>query len=240
MKKLTCIIVDDEPLALDLIEGYVRQTPFLTLAGKCANAFEAIEIMNSIPVNLIFLDIQMPGFNGMAFSRTVSKEQRIIFTTAFEQYALDGYKVDALDFLLKPFNYEEFLKAATKAKDWFEMVSRSTAPPEAADYIFVRSAYKQVKILLKDILYIEGLKDYVKIWLVDQEKPVMSLMSLKSFEEEILPGSAFMRVHRSYIIALEKIQFVERSQVIVGDMRITIGEPYKEEFQNYMAGRSFN
>jgi len=238
MNKLTCLIVDDEPLALDLIERYVRQTPFLELAGKCANAFEAMEKLHETPVQLIFLDIQMPGLNGLAFSRTLSKEQRVIFTTAFEKYALDGYKVEALDFLLKPFNYEEFLKAANKAREWFELVSRSQEAAPVADYIFVRSAYKQVKVLLKDIVCIEGVKDYVKIWLDKEPVPIMSLMSLKSFEEEILPPAAFMRVHRSYIIALDKIQFVERSQVIINDLRITIGEPYKEQFQNYLSGKT--
>lgn len=237
MNRLNCIIVDDEPLALDLIEGYVQQTPFLNLVGKCANAMAAIDVLGAQEVHVAFLDIQMPGLNGLSLSKTLSKEQRVIFTTAFEQYALDGYKVEALDFLLKPFNYDEFLQASLKAKEWFNLVA-GHKKRETVDYIFVRSEYKQVKVLLKDILYIEGVKDYIKIGLDNDTGYIMSLVSLKSFEEQLLCSGNFMRVHRSYIIALDKIQFVERGQVIIKDTRITVGEQYKEQFQHYLLGKS--
>lgn len=240
MNKISCIIVDDEPLALDLIESYVLETPFLELAGRCSTAFEAIKLMSEVPVNLLFLDIQMPGMNGVALSRAIDKDQRVIFTTAFEKYALDGFKVEALDFLLKPFDYEEFFRAANRAKVWFDLVQKSDRPAPAAEYIFIRSDYKQVKLPLNNILYIEGVKDYVKIWLDNNEEPIMSQMSLKSFERDILPTDTFMRVHRSYIVALDKIQYVERGQLIINDFRITVGEPYKEQFQAYLAGKSFS
>jgi DNA-binding LytR/AlgR family response regulator len=237
MSPITCIIVDDEPLALDLIEGYVSRTPFLALKARCSNAYEAIEAITAHKVDLIFLDIQMPGMNGVSLSRTITGDKRIIFTTAFEQYAMEGYKVDALDFLLKPFSYEEFLKAANKAKSWFELLRKSSDSVSAPqEHIFVRSEFRQIKVRLRDILYIEGLKDYVRFHLAEGD-PVMSLMSLKSLEEDILPPARFMRIHRSYIISLDRIDYVERNQVVIGDMRITIGEPFSDAFRQYLAGQ---
>lgn len=207
MQKIKCLIVDDEPLALDLLESYVNRTPFLELAGRCANAFEAMEVLANQTIELIFLDIQMPDLSGVAFSRTLKAGPKIVFTTAFEQYALDGFKVDALDYLLKPFNYEEFLKAANKAQEWFQLVNAPQQKNEPLPYLFVKSEYKLVKINLNEVLYFESLKDYVKIYLVGQQKPILSLMSLKSLEES-LPAEQFMRVHRSYIVHLEKLNLL--------------------------------
>lgn len=240
MRKISCIIVDDEPLALDLLERYIRDTPFLLLAGRCATSFEAIQVIGEVQVDLLFLDIQMPGMDGVTLSRMVSKDQKIIFTTAFEKYAMDGFRVEALDFLLKPFDFEEFFNAANKAKKWFELVHKSEQSPLPQEYVFVRSDYKQVKLPLKDVLYIEGVKDYVKIWQHGGKEPIMSQMSMKSFEQGILPPERFLRIHRSFIIALDKISYVERGQVIINDFRITIGEAYKDRFMSYMAGRSFS
>ncbi len=237
MRKIKCLIVDDEPLALDLLESYVKRTPFLELSGRCANAFEAMEVLANQTIELIFLDIQMPDLNGVQFSRTLKPGPKIVFTTAFEQYALDGFKVDALDYLLKPFNYEEFLKAANKAQEWFQLLDAQGQKEESLPYLFVKSEYKLVKIILKDVLYFEGLKDYVKIHLATQDKPVLSLMSLKSLEES-LPTGQFMRVHRSYIVNLEKIDSIERSRILINSAAIVVADQYRERFQEYLGSKS--
>jgi len=239
MKIINCIIVDDEPLALDLLESYIKKTSFLHLVSRCSNAFEAIEHINNSSVDLIFLDIHMPELSGLEFSRTLSKEHRVIFTTAYEKYALEGYKVDALDYLLKPFNYEEFLKAANKARNWFDRTSTTTESNAPVLYIYVKSEYKLIKISLDQILYIEGLKDYVKIFMADKERPVLTLMSLKSLEQQ-LPNDKFMRIHRSFIINLGFIDQIERNQVVIRSTRITIADIYKENFLRYIASRSVN
>jgi two-component system, LytTR family, response regulator len=237
MRKINCLIVDDEPLAIDLIEGYVRKTSFLKLVKRCNNAFEAVDAINKDAVDLIFLDIKMPELNGLQLSRTLSKNQKVIFTTAYEKFALEGFKVDALDYLLKPFNYEEFLKAANKARDWFHMTEQSITQDDNNPSMFVKSEYKLIKIFLKDILAIEGYKDYVKIHLFSLEKPVMSLISLKSLELQ-LPEDRFLRIHRSFIINLDRIDLIERNQVIIRKMRITIAEPYRDKFLKYISSRS--
>jgi DNA-binding LytR/AlgR family response regulator len=240
MNKLSCLIVDDEPLALDLLEKYTRKTPFLDLTMRCSSAVEAMGILNEKKIDLIFLDIQMPEVSGIDFSKMIGNEIKIVFTTAFSEYAIEGYKVNALDYLLKPFNYEEFLRAANKAKEWFEFKeSRPAAYNRGSDdFIFVRSEYKQIKIDLNDVIYFEGLKDYVKIRIINQPKPVMTIMSLKSLEE-LLPEKNFMRIHRSYIIALDKIELIERNQVIMNsNIHISIADPYKKQFREFISGRS--
>lgn len=236
MKKIRCMIIDDEPLAQDLLEQYVRQTPFLELTGRCGSATEAMEHLQQQPADLLFLDIQMPGLSGMAFSKTLPPEVKVIFTTAFEQYAIEGFKVEALDYLLKPFDYEEFLQAAVKARNWFERVE-TTAPAAAAPYIFVKSGYKQVRIDLNDILYFEGLKDYVKIYTAGSNKAVVTLMSLKALEE-LLPAGQFMRVHRSYIVQLDKIQSVERNQIQIGTAQIPVADAFKASFQQFLNSKT--
>ena len=201
---LNCAIVDDEPLALDLLESYVKKTPFLTLAGKYSSAVQAMKELPGKQIDLLFLDIQMPELNGLEFSKMVNSHTRIVFTTAFGQYAIDGYKVNALDYLLKPISYVDFLQAANKAVQWFELLQQ---PKEEIDSIFVKSEYKLVQIELKNILYVEGLKDYIKIYEEGNPKPILSLMSMKAMEE-MLPASRFMRVHRSYIVQKDKIRCV--------------------------------
>ncbi len=241
MLKITCLIVDDEPMALSLMESYVAKIPFLELKGTCSNAFEALEKINNEKIDVLFLDIQMPELNGIELSRTISKDTRVIFTTAFDQYAIDGFKVDALDYLLKPYNFEEFYTAALKARDWFALVqnSRKGEAKEELVYIFIRADYKHLKIMLDDILYIEGLKDYVKVWLVNETKPILTHSSLKKLEEE-LPSSKFMRVHRSFIIALNKIQAVERSQAIINNQYIPIADQFKQQFQQFVGRNSLD
>lgn len=232
--KLRCAIIDDEPLALGLIESYVRKTDFLTLEGCYASAVEAVEQLTEKPVDLLFLDIQMPELNGMEFSRMLPPATRIVFTTAFEQYALDGYRINALDYLLKPISYAEFLEAARKALQWFELMHQQ---PRERESIFVKSDYKLVQIELRNILYIEGLKDYIKIYEEGCAKPILSLMSMKSMEEQ-LPASRFMRVHRSYIVQKEKIRVIDRGRIVFGKTYIPVSDSYKQAFQEFLDGHS--
>lgn len=211
---LNCAIVDDEPLALNLLESYVNKTPFLTLAGKYSSAVQAMKELPGKQIDLLFLDIQMPELNGLEFSKMVNSHTRIVFTTAFGQYAIDGYKVNALDYLLKPISYVDFLQAANKAVQWFELLQQ---PKEEIDSIFVKSEYKLVQIELKNILYVEGLKDYIKIYEEGNSKPILSLMSMKAMEE-MLPASRFMRVHRSYIVQKDKIRIIDRGRIVLAKL----------------------
>ena len=234
---IRCLLVDDEPLALDLQEGYVKKTPSLSLAGRSSSAFQAMEMLDNTEADLIFLDIQMPGLTGMEFARSLKNAPKIIFTTAFEQYALEGFKVDALDYLLKPVSYPEFLNAVNKAKRWFEHAERAVTT-ESRNSIFVKADYKLVQIDFNSILYIEGLKDYVKFCLEGDEKPVLSLMSMKSLEEN-LPENRFMRVHRSFIVNLDKIKTIERNRIVFGKEYIPVSDNYKEKFQQFITERFF-
>lgn len=241
---LRCAIVDDEPLALGLLESYVRKTPSLELCGSYPSAVQALHGLPEHPVDLLFLDIQMPDLSGLEFSRTVPESTRIVFTTAFEQYALDGYRVNALDYLLKPISYADFLEAVGKAQQWFALRQRAdsipaepsatgSALPAEAAYIYVKSDYKLVQIQLDDILYIEGLKDYVKIHLQTDSRPVLSLVSLRALEER-LPSSRFLRVHRSFIVQKSKISVIDKGRIVFGKEYIPVSESYKQELQNYV------
>lgn len=245
---LTCIAVDDEPLALGLVCAFVQQTPFLNLVGRYSNAIEALKSLHAQPVDLIFLDIQMPDLTGIELARVLDKGQpgkspRVIFTTAFNQFALESYRVDALDYLVKPFNYEEFLRAATKAKAYFDLVQKPAATIPAPvpvpvilpeeEYLFLKVEYQLVRIAFRDILYIEGLKDYVKVHLEKEAKPVLSLTSLKALEEK-LPARQFMRIHRSFIVALNKIKAITRNTVQIGEVTISVSDQYKENFSQFL------
>lgn len=232
---IRCLIVDDEPLALDLIESYVRQTPFLELAGRCSNAMEALEALEKGKIELLFLDIQMPRLNGIELSGLIKDDIRVIFTTAFEQYALDGFKADALDYLLKPISYPEFLKAATKARKWFSMYHSNKSEQTSQNSIFVKSDYRMVQIDIPDITYIEGVKDYIRIH-TSKGEPVMTLMSMKSMEERLNPD-VFIRVHRSFIININKIDSIEKSVAKIGRASIPISDSYKESVMNKISTR---
>lgn len=227
-------------MALNLIESYVLKTPFLELKAKCNNAIEAMQILEeNKDIDLFFLDIQMPDLTGLEFSKLLPQNSRVIFTTAFDQYAIDGYKVNALDYLLKPFDYNEFLNASTKARNYFESLQSvsATKPEKKQEFFFVKSEYKQIKINFSEILYIEGLKDYVKIYLKDNPKPILTLISLKKLEEE-LPSDNFMRIHRSYTIALDKIEAIERNHIVIGKEQIAIAPNYKDSLMEYIGGKS--
>lgn len=231
--ELSCLIVDDEPLALDLMESYVKRTPFLSLAGRCNSAVEVLPIVKERKIDVIFLDIQMPELNGLELSRMLGERTKVIFTTAFEQYALEGFRVDALDYLLKPISYPEFLKAAGKALQWCEMRVRHENGEKEQVCIFVKADYKLIRVDLAKILYIEGLKDYVKIYLEGEGQPVISLMSLKSLEE-LLPASDFIRVHRSFIVRMDKVKVIERNRIVFGKEYIPISDSYKDRFQEFL------
>lgn len=235
---LNCWIVDDEPLALSLLESYVQKTPFLKLTGKYSNPLSAMKDMAEKKIDVLFLDIQMPELNGMEFARMIPDNTRVIFTTAFVEYALEGYKVSALDYLLKPFSFTEFLSAAQKALTWFELLQQSATPKiETKDTgIFVKSEYKLIHILYHNILYIEGLKDYVKIYTTNEPRPILSLMSLKTLEEE-LPSDSFMRVHRSYIIQKSKIECINKNRILIQKKEIPIGETYRQQFIAMIEGK---
>src|ERR1700710_1860872 len=244
---INCIAVDDEPLALGLVASFIEQTPFLKLIGRFSSAIEALKAIHAQKIDVVFLDIQMPDLNGIELARvldnTKANKPRIIFTTTYNQFALEGYRVDALDYLLKPFNYEEFLHAANKALAYGELVEKSNAVAATApaaeeriedEYLFLKVEYQLVRIALNDILYIEGLKDYVKVWLKSAEKPVLSLTSLKSLEEK-LPSKRFMRIHRSFIVSLDKINSITRGAVQIGKVNITVGDQYKEAFSQFLS-----
>ena len=231
---IRCIAIDDEPLALRQIADYIRKTPFLELTGECESASSAIEVMENNPVDLMFADINMPDLSGMDFVKSLSKPPRVIFVTAYSEYAVEGFKVDALDYLLKPVSYVDFLKSANKAKEWFD--SHQQKPDEVnsnKEYLFIKSEYKIVRLNLDNIKFIEGMSEYIKIHLTNS-KPIMTLLSMKSIEDH-LPPERFMRVHRSYIVNLEKISVIERSRIIFdGNIYIPISDQYKTKFQNYI------
>ena len=232
--KLKTIAIDDEPLALKLVSDYIRKTPFLELVGAFDNPLDAVDFLSSQEAELIFVDIQMPDLSGIEFTRSLEEDHKVIFTTAYEKYALEGFKLNALDYLLKPFSYEEFLKAAGKAHKMAELEANSNPTIEAnSQFLFLKSEYKIRRINFNDILYIEGLKDYIKVYTTGETKPVLSLNSIKSLEQK-LPVEKFMRVHRSYLVNLDKVETIERSRIIFGKTYIPVSEQYKEKFQEFL------
>jgi DNA-binding LytR/AlgR family response regulator len=231
---ITVIAIDDEPLALQLITGYIEKTPVLNLLGKFDNPVDAADFLSDKPVDLIFVDIQMPDLSGIEFTRLLEKGTKVIFTTAYEKYALEGYKLEIVDYLLKPFSYEEFLTAVRKAQKLIRLEQHAPDNVEAnEEFLFLKSDYKIKRINFNDILYIEGLKDYVKVYIQNAPKPVLSLSTLKLLESK-LPGDRFMRVHRSFIVNLAKIDTIERSRIVFGKTYIPVSDQYKDKFQEFL------
>ena len=233
MTNIRCCVVDDEPLAAQLIASYVEKTPFMDLVGVFSSAQDAIKTILDENVDIVFLDIEMPQLNGVEFARVVPANCRVVFTTAYDAYALQGYKVNALDYLLKPISYEDFVGAANKALQWYELNSQANVEIDRREYIMVKSEYKLVQVPIKDIVYIEGLKDYVKIYLENEQKSIMTLMSMKALEK-YLPTSKFLRVHRSFIVNTTKIKVVERNRIVFGNQYIPVSESYKQAFNDYV------
>lgn len=232
--KIKCLAIDDEPQALKQIGAYINKTPFLELVALNNSALDALEYISSNKVNLIFVDINMPDLNGMDLVKSLKEKPYIIFTTAYSEYAIEGFKVDAIDYLLKPIGYNNFLKAVNKVKSLFDLIELQSEPIKTTkDHIFVKSEYKLRRIELSEIKYIEGMHEYVRIFLIN-DKPVMTLLSMKSIAEQ-LPSDRFMRVHRSFIVNLERIEVIARNRIIFDkNVYIPVSEQYRAKFQEFI------
>lgn len=230
---IRCIAIDDENLALDLIEDDILKVPFLQLVKKCRNGIEALDVLQTEKIDLLFLDIQMPDISGIQFLKSLPHKPLVIFTTAYDKYALEGFELDVIDYLLKPYSFERFLKAVNKAQEYLTIMDKNRVQTAAGEtgfsgqFLFVKSDYKLVKIEIAEIQYIESLKDYIKI--IVGGKPVMTLSSMKAIEEKLVAPD-FIRVHRSFMVNIRKIQYIHRNFVMVGDKEIPIGDNYKESF----------
>jgi DNA-binding LytR/AlgR family response regulator len=232
MPMIRCVAVDDEKLALDLLEDNIRKVPFLELLARCNSGAEALAVLHAQPADLLFLDIHMPDISGIQLLKGLRLNPMVILTTAFSDYAREGFDLDVIDYLVKPYSFERFLKAVSKAREYHDLRSRPLPAPQASepsplnDFIFVRAGYRLVKINFSDIQYVEGLKDYVKIYIND--KPVITQMSMKSLEEK-LPAQQFVRVHRSFIVAFNKIDFIQRQMVSIGKKEIPVSDHYRDQ-----------
>ena len=241
MTSLRCFVVDDEPLAVKMLENFIERTPFLELAASFTDPVLALSEMRTQAPDLVFLDIQMPDLSGMELSRMVPAGTRIIFTTAFKQYAFESYEVSALDFLLKPIRYQKFLEAAEKAREWFTLKEAAAAPasaPEAKTSTFFKVDGALRKVEFSDILFVEGMKDYVMVYLASQKQPLVTHVTMKGMEE-MLPAGQFMRIHRSFIVALDKVASVSATgDVKVGDRLLHVSDAYREAFDAYLREHS--
>lgn len=235
---ITCLIVEDEPLARNLLTDYVTKVPYLTLVKACTGPLEAMEELRKTPVDLLFLDVQMPEITGISFLKSLQKKPFVILTTAYSQYALEGYELDVTDYLLKPITFERFLKAVDKVSqrlsDQPTVVEKASTGEAAPSYIFVKDGTKLVKIRWEDILYVEGLKDYVTIH--TRQQKVISLQRMKVLEEQ-LPSDKFIRVHNSFIVAIDAIDSVHKDKVQIGQAFIPIGDTYKKSFRDLIEGK---
>jgi DNA-binding LytR/AlgR family response regulator len=227
------LAIDDEPLALQQLVAYIGKVPFLQLAGQCQSALEAMDLLNREPVDAIFCDIHMPDLSGMDFVKSLTVPPLVVFTTAYSEYAIEGFKVDAVDYLLKPFGLQDFMRAANRLKERLEIKGKTLEAVETGDDIFVKTDYRVVKVAIQDIRYVEGMSEYLKLHLESQPKPIVTLLAMKALEER-LPQN-FMRIHRSYIVNLDKIKEVNKNRVILdADTYLPIGDSYKEAFNRYI------
>jgi two-component system, LytTR family, response regulator len=236
MNKITCIAIDDEPIALGIVVSHIKKIPYLELLAEFDNPIDASEFLQEINVQLIFLDINMPDLSGVEFARTIDKNRKVIFTTAHDKYAVEGFQLHALDYLLKPISYEVFANSVKHAKEYFDLVEskQSEMPINTGDnYLFVKADYQIHRIEFSDILYFEGLKDYVKLYIEGSSKTIVFHSTMKSLEEK-LPLDKFMRVHCSFIVSLNKIKTIERERIIFGDKRIPISKKYKYGFDEFV------
>lgn len=236
---IRCIAIDDEPLALKKMESYIKKTPVLEFLGSFNNPANALEIITKEKIDLIFIDINMPDMNGVDFVKSLLDAPMVVFTTAHSEYAVDGFRVDAVDYLLKPFGYEEFLRSVSKAIKYYNFInSRSQrVVARSNEYMYVKAEYKVIKIKVDEIIYIESMSEYVRIYIEESLKPLITLLSLKKIEES-LPKDRFMRVHRSYIVNLTKIEEVQRMRIVLPkSVFIPIGDNYKEAFFSYIESK---
>lgn len=225
---IRCLIVDDEPLAREILGQYVSQSDELQLVGACKNANEVVELLQKESVDVLFLDIQMPGISGMALMKSLENPPLVVFTTAYAQYAVEGYEVSAVDYLLKPISPDRFKKAVEKVR---EMIQYKKSSSRDLNYMFIRADYQDIKVMFDDILYVEGLKDYVKV--VTKEKRIITLTNIKGMLEK-LPQDRFIRVHKSYIVAKDKVQTVKGTILTIDDKEIPIGLTFKDNFKKGM------
>ncbi|WP_406684549.1 LytR/AlgR family response regulator transcription factor [Seonamhaeicola sp. MEBiC1930] len=228
---ITCIIIDDEPLALELLEDFISKISFLELVASCSNGFEATNILHQKKIDLIFTDIEMPNFSGIDIIKSLEYKPHFIFTTAYSHYAVEGFNLNAIDYLVKPIPFHRFLKAATRALNLITEKPETTITNEhitEPDFIFVKSEYENLKVNINEIKYIEGLKDYIKIY-TGNRKPILTLNSLKKFEDKLRQNN-FIRVHKSYIVSINHIHSVQRNRILIDEKRIPIGISYKNEF----------
>ena len=233
---IRCLAIDDEPLALKQLASYLSNVPFFELVGSCQSAMEAMRVVGEQEVDVLFIDINMPDLNGLEFVRSLQNPPLLVFTTAYQEYAVEGYKVDAIDYLLKPFGMGDILRAADKVKRQYDLLHAvSLSPVDEDDALFLKTEYKVVRILITDIIYIEGMSEYLRIHLLGQSKPVVVLLSMKKMEERLM-GRDFMRIHKSYIINLHHIAEINKSRVILDNqVDIPIGESYRERLSEYVA-----
>ena len=231
---IRCMAIDDEPLALQQIVAYIGKVPFLELAAQCQSALEAHQYLSNDTVDVIFCDINMPDLNGMDFIKTLVAPPLVVFTTAYAEYAIEGFKVNAVDYLLKPFGLQDFMRAANRVRERLEPAANTEPAPKASDdVIFLKTDYRIVKVSISDIRYVEAMSEYLKVWIENDPKPIITLLSMKKIEEHL--PDYFMRIHRSYIINLNKIQEVNKSRVIMdSDTNLPIGDLYKDAFQHYL------
>jgi two-component system LytT family response regulator len=226
---IRCLAIDDEPLALELLEDNISKLPYLQLVASCDNALEAMHIMEAEKIDLIFLDIQMPGLTGLQFIQSMTVKPMIILITAYEKYALQGFNLDVTDYLLKPVSVDRFIKACHKAKELFELRQspREISPGTDPGYFFVHVDYSMIKVTTADIIYIEGLKDYIRIHIRSSQKPVVTRMPMKTIEEQ-LPATAFLRVHKSYIISIAFVTAIRKSSVFIGSIELPVSDNYRD------------
>ena len=231
---MTIVAIDDEPLALKLITGYIEETPDLSLLRNFTNPLKASVFLKENIVDIVMLDIQMPELNGIEFTRQMNRGPKVIFTTAYKNYAIEGFKLEVVDYLVKPFSYQDFLKAIKRAEKLINLEKRSFENIESNnEFLFLRSDYKIRRLNLNDIQYIEGLNDYVRIHAASSREPIQSQVTLKTIESK-LPAGKFMRIHRSFIVNLQKVETIDRGRIVFGKVYIPVGDKFKEKFEDYL------
>jgi two-component system, LytTR family, response regulator len=228
---LKCLAIDDEPLALELLEDNISQVPFLKLVAACNNPIEAMKVLQHETVDLIFLDIQMPGLTGLQFIKTIAVKPMFILITAYEKYALEGYELDVVDYLVKPVSLERFIRACNKAREIYQLKTKKDSGTETPSYFFINADYSLVKVVFADIMWIEGLKDYLKIHLKSSSKPLVARITMKSIEEQ-LPANMFIRIQKSFIVSKDYITSIRKNSVFINEIEIPVGDSYKDAVIN--------
>lgn len=235
---IRCLAVDDETPALDILEDNISKIPFLQLVKKCKNAYVALEVLQQEPIDLLFLDIEMPGINGLSLLKSLSIKPMVIFITAYRKYAIEGFDLDVLDYLVKPVPFDRFLKAANKALEYQVLKQKDNTPPtNFPDFLFVHSEHQLTKIFIHEITYIEGLGNYIKIYLIGSSRPIISKCSMKVIEEK-LPAGKYARTHKSFIVMIDKISSIRSESMLIGGKEVPVSRSYREEFFRMINGKN--